>query len=104
MAVSSAKVTSRSTYSGANPSASVSSVTVGRLRSGNTSTGRLRKVMAPYTSRMRAAPSTNKRLRRLAVMRKLNIRRPDVLADLVEQGGAFGDHAQIGFEACQHDD
>src|SRR5262249_17051750 len=30
-------------------------------------------------------------------------RRPGALADLIEQGGAFGDHAQIGLEARQHD-
>ena len=39
IAVSSGKLTSRSTSSGARPSASVSRVTVGRLRSGKTSTG-----------------------------------------------------------------
>ena len=44
---STGKVTSCSTSSGAMPPASVIKVTVGLLRSGNTSTGILRTVSAP---------------------------------------------------------
>ena len=61
--VSSGKVTSCSTSSGAMPPASVSSVTVGRFRSGNTSTGVLLSVKMPYAIITAANNITSIRLR-----------------------------------------
>lgn len=51
IAVSIGKVTRRTTSSGARPSASVSKVTVGRLRSGKTSTGTRGSTKEPHPDR-----------------------------------------------------
>lgn len=52
------RVTSTSTSSGARPDASVMIVTVGRFRSGKTSTGISRSWIAPYTMTTSDAIST----------------------------------------------
>ena len=58
MALSSGKVTSDSISSGAMPCPSVRMVTVGAVRSGNTSTGMLRAVQSPLSSSRTDAAST----------------------------------------------
>src|SRR5215831_17665650 len=50
--------------------------------------------------RMRAAASTNKRLRRLAVTRTLNMGLPH----LVQEVCALGHHSQVDRKSGQHDD
>jgi hypothetical protein len=62
-AVSIGNVTSVSTSSGAMPCASVSTVTVGAVRSGNTSTGMRAAVIVPATSSSAAAATTSSRFR-----------------------------------------
>ena len=57
-AVSMGKVTSLSTSSGAIPSASVITTTVGALRSGNTSTSEWRVEYSPATRQMNAITRT----------------------------------------------
>src|SRR4051812_8844277 len=58
---SSGRVTSPSTSSGASPGASVSTVTVGRFRSGNTSTGVRASWYSPATHTARAVTRTSGR-------------------------------------------
>ena len=60
--VSTGSVTSVSTSSGARPGASVRMVTVGRFKSGKTSTGSFVMTRTPYASNSSAAATTNKRL------------------------------------------
>src|SRR5687768_1731110 len=97
--VSSGKVTNCSTSSGANPSASAISVTVGLFRSGNTSTGTSRGPTEPETTTTAAAARTKIRLRRLALTRKLNMTaRPD----LVEETDAVGHDPILGVDSRQY--
>jgi hypothetical protein len=70
---SSCRVTSVSTSSGARPGASVITVTVGRLRSGNTSTGILASAMMPATTTASPPISTRRRFRSEKAMMALSM-------------------------------
>ena len=63
------KVTSRSISIAAKPGASVSTVTVGAVRSGNTSTGMRRAARDPHTNSAQALSNTTARWRRDQAMR-----------------------------------
>src|SRR5574343_224793 len=92
-AVSRGKVTSCSTSSGAMPPASVSTVTMGLLRSGKTSTGVRMAVNTPTAIEMKAPTSTNRRCCRLCLTIQLNMA---ASANLVGQGGALHHHPAVG--------
>lgn len=74
-AVSIGKDTSASTSSGAIPCASVSTVTVGAVRSGKTSTGMRSAVHVPAARSNAAADSTTTRFRSDQAMKRFSIRR-----------------------------
>src|SRR5262245_43022517 len=76
-------------------------VTVGRLRSGSTSTERRRAASAPNTTRRPAAASTRMRFLSDWVTMNVNIAH---LSDLIEKLGALYDHAPAGRQAIQHHD
>src|SRR5260221_498039 len=96
-AVSMGKVTSCSTSSGAMPPASVSTVTNGLLRSGNTSTGVRHAVMPPYTNSNAAKASTKSRLCRLNLTIQLNM--PASSANLRDQRRTLDHHAVVRSKA-----
>src|SRR5829696_8575035 len=79
-------------------------VTAGRLRSGNTSTGRCGSVNRPKTTNAPLRPSTRTRLRSDCVTRIVNINDAAFLADLVDQLGALGHDALAVLDAGPHQD
>src|SRR5574343_1609520 len=98
IAVSSGKLISCSTSSGAMPPASVMIVTVGLLRSGKTSTGRRVACRPPQTISTTAATSTNSRLPRLFSSNHWNMAGP--LANLGDQAGALHHHPLASLQAA----
>src|SRR5688500_6058880 len=112
-AVSIGNETSASTSSGAIPCASVSTVTVGAVRSGKTSTGMRYAAQAPSTSISAAAASTNTRFSSDQAMSRFSMRRLLVLVTVRGHGGGerrelhvvrrAGDDALAGAHALEHE-
>src|SRR5262249_31270061 len=102
MMLSIGKVTSCSTSWGASPSVSVIRVTMGRLRSGNTSIGMRGRIRVPQITKIAAEANTNRRWRRLAETRTLNTGR--LLTDLIDELGAVHDDALAFAHAGRNED